>query len=101
MRCCGKCQPILFSVTLSWIAAALYLRRRCLLVTGSMLIGFPLSSTAGSANGAPSWGPRGNPFGTNPVGGVFCVICGDETGVEGQLPGVPSGKNDGVQRLPK
>src|ERR1043166_8058078 len=99
MRCCGKCQPFLLKVTFSWIAAALYTRFCCTpLMT---LIGLPLSSTAGSANGAPDCGPSGRPFNRKPVGATFCVMFGDVTGVDGQPPGEPSGKNDARQRTPK
>src|SRR5215470_16391644 len=64
------------------------------------LIGLPLSSTAGSAYGAPICGPRGKPFRTKPVG-FGCVINGEVTLGGGQEPAVPSGKNDGRQRTPK
>src|ERR1043166_1525977 len=65
------------------------------------LIGLPLSSTAGSANGAPGCGPSGRPFNTKPVGGLFSVMFGEVTSGDGQWPGVPSGKNDGRQRTLK
>src|SRR6185369_5847416 len=73
----------------------------CLLVAGSTLIGLPLSSTAGSAKGAPDCGPSGKPFNTKPVGPGVCVICGEFDVVDGHEPAVPFGRKLGRQRMPK